>query len=68
MLNFCVLESWDNVCHECLCTGVVKCKREMIATSGKVAEAPHLANRLTDHQKQDAWKLLRIYYSFITNI
>ena len=33
--------------------GVVKCKREMIETSVKVAEAPHLANRLTDHQKQD---------------
>jgi hypothetical protein len=34
----------------------------------RVAKAPHLANRLTDRQKQDAWKLLRIYYSFITNI
>jgi hypothetical protein len=45
----------------------VKCKRDMIATSGKVAKAPHLANRLTDRQKQDAWKLLRIYYSFIAN-
>ena len=47
---------------------VVKCKREMIATSGKVAKVPHPVNRLTDRQKQDAWKLLRIYYSFITNI
>jgi hypothetical protein len=48
--------------------GVVKCKREMIETSVNVAEAPNRANRLTDHQKQDAWTLLRIYYSFITNI
>jgi hypothetical protein len=48
--------------------GVVKYKREMIATSEKVAKTPHLANRLTDRQEQDAWKLLRIYYSFRTNI
>jgi hypothetical protein len=33
--------------------GVVKYKREMIATSGKVAKALHLVNRLTDRQKQD---------------
>jgi hypothetical protein len=43
--------------------GVVKCKRGMIETSVKVAEAPNRANRLTDHQKQDAWTLLLFFHN-----